>query len=73
MKFKHDLNSTQGGAMQLLRSPPGNVNAEEDAHSLLNRVAKSAYYKRLWACFSVKSLTNIGSRGLRFFGLVSKV
>ena len=33
-------------------------------------VAESAYYKRLWACISVKSLTNIGSCGLRFSGLV---
>ena len=36
-------------------------------------VAKIAYYKRLWACFSVKSLINIGSCRLRFFGPVSKV
>ena len=36
-------------------------------------VAKSAYYKRLWAYFSVKSLINIGSRGLQVFGLVVKV
>ena len=42
-------------------------------HSIKCTVAKFAYYKRLWACFSVKSLINIGSRGLRVFGLVVKV
>ena len=36
-------------------------------------VAKSTYYKQLWAYFSVKSLTDIGIRGLCFFGLISKV
>ena len=30
------------------------------------RVAMSAYYKRLWASFSVKLLVNIGSCRLRF-------
>lgn len=30
-------------------------------------VATSAFYKRLWACFSVKLLRNIGSCG--FFGV----
>ena len=33
-------------------------------------VAKSVYYKLLWACFYVKSLITIGSRGLRVFGPV---
>ncbi len=36
-------------------------------------VAKSAYYKRLRVCFSVKSLINIVSRGLQVFGVVSEV
>ena len=36
-------------------------------------VAMSTYYKRLWAYFSVKLLVNIGSCGLRFYGLFSKV